>query len=110
MRKPYPSDITREQFAIILPLLESARKKTRPRTVDLYDVFCAELYMLRTACQWRMFPQDFPNPKTIYAYFKIWSEKKDDKTPSVLEDALKKCGRSNETKRWQGLKDLFRDH
>ncbi|MFT4179807.1 MAG: hypothetical protein QM612_10175, partial [Thermomonas sp.] len=28
MRHPYPSDISREQFETILPLLESARKKT----------------------------------------------------------------------------------
>ena len=40
-RKTYPSDISREQFAPLLPLLESARKRTAPRQVDLYDVFCA---------------------------------------------------------------------
>ncbi|MGZ5045370.1 MAG: transposase, partial [Methylobacter sp.] len=33
MRKVYPSDINREQFEQIRPLLESASKKTRPRTV-----------------------------------------------------------------------------
>ena len=37
----YPSDITREQFEIIRPDLENAKKKTRPRKYDLYDVFCA---------------------------------------------------------------------
>ena len=35
----YPSDISREQYARILPALESARCRTKPRTVDLYDVF-----------------------------------------------------------------------
>ena len=44
MRKAYPSDISRKQFEHILPILESARKKTKPRTVDLYDVFCSLLY------------------------------------------------------------------
>lgn len=34
MRKQYPSDISRTQFAIILPILEQARKRTKPRTVD----------------------------------------------------------------------------
>ena len=42
-RKPYPSDIAREQYESIRLLLESGRKKTRPREVDLYDVFCAVL-------------------------------------------------------------------
>ncbi len=39
MRKNYPSDISREQFEKIRPILESSRKKTRPRKLDLYDVF-----------------------------------------------------------------------
>ncbi|MGQ5525723.1 IS5/IS1182 family transposase, partial [Chitinimonas sp. PSY-7] len=36
MRTAYPSDVSREQFETIRPLLESARKKTSPRRVDLY--------------------------------------------------------------------------
>ena len=66
MRTEYPSDISREQFAQIQPILESARKKTKPRTVDLYDVFCAVLYVLRTGCQWRALPHDFPKWTTVY--------------------------------------------
>ena len=46
MSHSYPSDISREQFARILPMLESARRRTKPRTVDLYDVFCGVLYLL----------------------------------------------------------------
>jgi hypothetical protein len=43
MRKIYPSDITRKQFQKIRPLLRRARKKTKPRTIDLYDAFCGVL-------------------------------------------------------------------
>ena len=60
MSHSYPSDISREQFARILPMLESARRRTKPRTVDLYDVFCGVLYLLKSGCQWRMLPADFP--------------------------------------------------
>ena len=60
MRKRYPSDISGEQFVIILPILEKARKNTRPRTVDLYEVFCGVCYVLKSGCQWRMLPSDFP--------------------------------------------------
>lgn len=93
MRKPYPSDISREQFAAIEPLLLSARKITAPRRLDLYEVFCAVLYLLKTACQWRMLPKDFPKWRSVHSYFQIWSERIDDK-PSLLEQALKKIGRS----------------
>ncbi len=51
MRKVYASDISREQFEPVRVLLENARKKTRPRTVDLYEVFCAILYLLKSGCQ-----------------------------------------------------------
>ena len=60
MSHSYPSDISPEQFARILPTLESARRRTKPRTVDLYDVFCGVLYLLKSGCQWRMLPADFP--------------------------------------------------
>ena len=48
MSHSYPSDISREQFVRILPTLESARRRTKPRTVDLYDVFCGVLYLLKS--------------------------------------------------------------
>ena len=63
------------QFARILPTLESARRRTKPRTVDLYDVFCGVLYLLKSGCQWRMLPADFPNWRTCYKYFRQWSER-----------------------------------
>lgn len=89
MRQTYPSDITREQFEKIRPLLESARQKTRPRTVDLYDVFCGVLYLLKTGCQWRALPHEYPKWRTVHSYFEIWSEKKK-KQPTILEQGLKK--------------------
>ena len=96
MRKSYPSDISREQFEIIRPLLESARKKTAPRTVELYEVFCAVLYLLRSGCQWRMLPEEFPKWRTVHSYFAIWSEPR--QGGSLLEQALKKSG-------WRGPRE-----
>ena len=75
MSHSYPSDISREQFARILPFLESARRRTKPRTVDLYDVFCGVLYLLKSGCQWRMLPADFPDWRTCCKYFRQWSER-----------------------------------
>ena len=92
MRKVYPSDISREQFAQIEGVLLSARKRTKPRKVDLYEVFCALLYVLKSGCQWRMLPSDFPAKSTVYTYFKQWKEKPTQDEPSLLEQALKKSG------------------
>ncbi len=96
-RKPYASDISREKFAEIEPLLRSVRRCTKPTTVDLYEVFCAVLYVLRTGCQWRFLPSDWPKWQTVYAYFAKWSEP-DQHGVSVLEQALKKSG-------WRGPRE-----
>jgi hypothetical protein len=96
----YPSDITREQFLKIQPILETARKKTKPVTIDLYHVFCGVLYALKSGCQWRMIPKDFPKWRTCYDYFQKWSTKKEESGTSILEDALKKCGWRGPTKPW----------
>ncbi len=107
MPKNYPSDITHEQFEKIKPLLESARKKTRPRTLNLYEIFCAVLYVLKSGCQWRMLPENFPNWNSVYAYFAIWTEKPDETKTSILEDVLKKIGRRNAYHEWKKRQDEF---
>ena len=89
MSHSYPRDISREQFARILPVLESARRRTKPRTVDLYDVFSGVLYLLKSGCQWRMLPADFPNWRTCYQYFRQWSERSGPGQDSILEQVLK---------------------
>jgi len=90
-RTEYASDISRERFVKIEPLLRSARRSTKPRTMDLYEVFCAVLYLLRTGCQWRFLPGEFPKWQNVYAYWRKWSEP-DQHGVSVLEQVLKKSG------------------
>ena len=91
----YPSDITREQFKMIREELESAKKKTRPRKVDLYDVFCAVMYIVKGGIQWRMLPSDFPDWKLVYYYFTIWS-KENENGISILDKVLKKISTNNQ--------------
>ena len=70
----YPSNITRDQFELIRVDLETFCKRTCPRRVDLFDVFNAVLYELRTGAQWRQLPHDFPKWQTVYTYFAMWSK------------------------------------
>lgn len=93
-RKTYPSDISRQQFEAIRLILEGVRKRTKPRTVDLHEVFNAVLYVLKSGCQWRMLPEGFPHWVTVYSYFAKWSVP-DGNGVSALERALKKI-------RWRG--------
>ncbi len=94
----------------IEPLLLSNRKRTRPRKVDVYEIFCALLYLLKSGCQWDMLPSDFPSKSTVYYYFKLWKEKPSDTAPSLLEQALKKCGWRGPYQPWSERQHNFRDH
>ena len=96
MRKSYASDISKEEFEESRPLLQNVRQCTNPMTVDLYEVFCAVLYLLRSGCQWRMLPDKFPKWRTVHSYFAIWSEPREG--GSLLEQALKKSG-------WRGPRE-----
>ncbi len=52
VRTKYLSELSREKFESVGPLLESRRKNTRPRTMDLYEAFAhGALIVLRTGCQ-----------------------------------------------------------
>lgn len=87
----YPSDISREEFELIRADLEGARKRTKPRGYDLYDILCAILYMLKSGCQWRMIPSDFPPKGIVRYYYDIWASKREDGS-TLLAEILKKIG------------------
>jgi transposase len=100
-RKAYPSDISREQYELIREDLESNRRKTRPRKVDLYEIFCAVLYVFKSGCQWRMLPRDFPNWKLVYFYYSQWRQKPSPQELSLLERLLKKIGVKAAPRPWE---------
>jgi transposase len=104
MKRKYPSDVSREAFERIQPILGRARKKTKPQEIDVYEVFCGVLYVLKSGCQWRMLPSDFPSWQSCYAYYRKWSAKRE-ASHSLLEEALKKCGWRGETKPWPERKN-----
>ena len=89
MRKEYPGDISRKQFEIIKEDLKSLRKTTHPSTQDLYDIFCAVLYLLKEGCTWRAIPHDFPKWTTVRYHYDIWAEE-DENGISLLDKILHK--------------------
>ena len=98
-RKVYPSDISRDQFEVIWNMLEGAKHQTAPRKVDLYDVFCAILYLLKSGCTWRAIPGDFPGWTTVRYYFDHWTASTANGF-SLLEQALKKSGQARAYREW----------
>jgi len=87
MRAVYPSDITREQFEVIRYHIDTSSKTTHPMDYDIYDIFCAVLYILREGCRWRSLPHDFPKWQNVYYHYRKWKKKRLNGS-SILDDIL----------------------
>ena len=67
----YPSDLSDRQWQLIRPLLPARAKRGRP-PINRREIINAILYVVRTGCQWRQLPLDFPTWKTVYTVFRRW--------------------------------------
>lgn len=68
-RKAYPTDLSDEQWAHLRILLPRKRGKGRSPTHPRREMLNAILYVVRTGCQWRAMPHDFPPWQTVYSFF-----------------------------------------
>jgi putative transposase len=89
-RRRYDTDLTDEQFGLIEPLLPRAKHTGRPRT-DLRAVLDGIFYFLRTGCQWRLLPHDFPPWSTVHTWYRRWRL---DGTWERLNEALRRRTRA----------------
>jgi putative transposase len=86
-RKPYPSDLMDEQWAVLEDLIPPAKPGGCPRQHDMREVLNALFYHAREGCSWRAIPHDFGIPwKTVYNYFRDGA---DDGTWEQLVTALR---------------------
>jgi hypothetical protein len=67
----YASDMTDAERAMVEPFMPAIKRLGRPRKVDLRGVVEGVLYILRTACPWRLLPHDFPHRSTVQRSFYV---------------------------------------
>jgi putative transposase len=89
----YPSDLSDAQWDQIEPHLPPEPGGGRPRKTDQRDVLDGILYILRTGCQWRYLPIDFPPKSTVWRYFDRWRR---DGTLDRLHDRFRRKVRTQE--------------
>ena len=94
MTTNYPTDLSDSQWQIIAGYVKDKRK----RKYSYRILFNAIFYLVKTGCQWRMLPHDYPKWQTVYFYFSRW---KRDGTLEQIQQTLvekmrKKAGRKAE--------------
>ena len=91
MRKPYPSDLTDEQWELVEPVI-TAWKARHPSVSGhqgkyaMREIVNAILYQNRTGCQWEFLPHDMPPPGAVKYYFYLW---RDEGTDQDVHDLLR---------------------
>ena len=85
VKRHYASDLADRQWQIIRPYVPPLRRRGRP-PICRRRIVNAILYVVRTGCQWRMLPSDFPNWNTVYGVFWQW---RNEGLWQALHDALR---------------------
>ena len=71
-RKPYPSDVTDEEWAFVAPYLTLMDEAAPQRRHDLREVFNGLRFIVRTGNQWRFMPHDLPPWPAVYQQTRRW--------------------------------------
>jgi putative transposase len=82
VKRNYPTNLTDSQYDTILRIIGDKRKRQN----SLRAIIDAMFYLLKTGCQWRMLPSDFPKWELVYYYFHKWSR---DGTLEEINDVLR---------------------
>ena len=72
-RRPYPSDVSDEEWALVAPYLTLMNEDAPQRMYALRDLFDALRWMVRSGASWRMLPHDFPPWQAVYQQMRRWT-------------------------------------
>lgn len=93
-RKSYPTDLTDTQWEALQPLLKGLRVYKWSKR----ELINAVLYLVKTGCQWRLLPHDFPPHFTVHSFYRrarlsgLW----DKILASLVEQSRVNAGRAPE--------------
>src|SRR5579871_6496863 len=71
-RKPYPSDVSDEEWAFVAPYLTLMREDAPQGDYSLREVFNGLRWIMRTGAQWLMIPNDLPPWSTVHQQAQRW--------------------------------------
>jgi putative transposase len=68
----YPTDLSDAEWSLLEPHLPLPKPRGRPRVHSPREILNAVFYVLKSGCQWRLLPREFPPWKTVFHYFRTW--------------------------------------
>lgn len=71
-RKPYPSDVSDEEWAFVAPYLTLMREDAPQREYPLREIFNGSRYIAKSGGQWRMMHNDLPPWHAVYQQTQRW--------------------------------------
>jgi transposase len=71
-RKPYPSDVTDDEWALVAPYLTLITEDAPQREHSLREVFNGLRWIARAGAAWRLMPHDLPPWHTVYQQSQRW--------------------------------------
>src|SRR5437660_6515411 len=72
MRKPYPSDVSDEEWAFVAPYLTLMTETAPQRHHELRELFNGLRYVVKTGAPWRWMPNDLPPWEAVYQQSQRW--------------------------------------
>jgi transposase len=74
IRKSYPSDVSDTDWAFLVPYLTLMREDAPQREYPLRELYNGLCYVVKTGCQWRFLPHDFPSWTAVYQQARRWHD------------------------------------
>jgi len=72
-RKPYPSDVTDDEWNFCVPYLTLMKEDAPQRAHSLRELFNGLRWLIRTGSPWRMMPHDLPPWHAVYQQTRRWA-------------------------------------
>ncbi len=72
VRKPYPSDVSDEEWSLVAPYLTLMKEAAPQRDYPMRELFNALRYVIRYGIAWRAMPNDFPPWAAVYQQMQRW--------------------------------------
>jgi transposase len=71
-RKPYPSDVSDDEWSFAVPYLTLMNEHSPQRKHDLREIFNGLRWLVRAGAPWRLLPHDLPPWQAVYQQTRRW--------------------------------------